>query len=183
MKIASRIKIASAPRACFDCSSFELAGTRLQKFDQAAVLGVTPRSYPLASRRPPTRPRRGLRPRRGFDFQEPRRGPMAWFQPSLQAVLHALRGDGLAEARVALLLASGVTGAQMRALLGVTAATIKTQLNVVLKRPAFIRRPSCRGPSRCFRPRGRRSITDPVNTSIQQSRCLFDHIVGTGQQG
>jgi DNA-binding CsgD family transcriptional regulator len=33
-----------------------------------------------------------------------------------------------AEARVALLLASGITGAQMPALLGVTAATIKTQL-------------------------------------------------------
>jgi DNA-binding CsgD family transcriptional regulator len=44
------------------------------------------------------------------------------------AAIQAAYGLTAAEARVALLLASGVSGAQMPALLGVTAATIKTQL-------------------------------------------------------
>jgi DNA-binding CsgD family transcriptional regulator/PAS domain-containing protein len=44
------------------------------------------------------------------------------------SAIQAAYGLTAAEARVALLLASGVTGAQMPALLGVTAATIKTHL-------------------------------------------------------
>jgi DNA-binding CsgD family transcriptional regulator len=44
------------------------------------------------------------------------------------AAIQAAFGLTRAEARVALLLASGVAGAQMPAMLGVTAATIKTQL-------------------------------------------------------
>jgi DNA-binding CsgD family transcriptional regulator len=44
------------------------------------------------------------------------------------SALRAAYGLTAAEARVALLLASGVTGAQMPDLLGVTSATIKTQL-------------------------------------------------------
>ena len=42
--------------------------------------------------------------------------------------MQAAYGLTAAEARVALLLASGVTGAQMPGLLGVMAATVKTQL-------------------------------------------------------
>ncbi|MCA6124987.1 helix-turn-helix transcriptional regulator [Bradyrhizobium sp. WSM 1704] len=44
------------------------------------------------------------------------------------SAIQAAYGLTGAEARVALLLASGITGAQMPAMLGVTAATIKTQL-------------------------------------------------------
>jgi DNA-binding CsgD family transcriptional regulator/PAS domain-containing protein len=44
------------------------------------------------------------------------------------SAIQAAYGLTAAEARVALLLASGVTGAQMPGLLGVTAATVKTQL-------------------------------------------------------
>jgi DNA-binding CsgD family transcriptional regulator len=44
------------------------------------------------------------------------------------SAIQAAYGLTAAEARVALLLASGVTGAQMPSLLGVTAATVKTQL-------------------------------------------------------
>ena len=72
--------------------------------------------------------------------------------------------------RVALLLASGVTGAQMPALLGVTAATIKTQLKRCFERPACIRRPSCHDSCPCFRRPDRRSINDRVIAKPQSSR-------------
>ncbi len=68
-----------------------------------------------------------------WDAVMPARALVVIVDPSAKSrttssAIQAAYGLTAAEARVALLLASGVTGAQMPALLGVTAATIKTQL-------------------------------------------------------
>jgi DNA-binding CsgD family transcriptional regulator/PAS domain-containing protein len=75
-------------------------------------------------------------PRSTFSFWDavmPARALVVIVDPSAKSrttssAIQAAYGLTAAEARVALLLASGVTGAQMPALLRVTAATIKTQL-------------------------------------------------------
>jgi DNA-binding CsgD family transcriptional regulator/PAS domain-containing protein len=75
-------------------------------------------------------------PRPSFSFWElvaPARILVVIVDPSAKprataAALRAAYGLTAAEARVALLLASGVAGSQMPAMLGVTSATIKTQL-------------------------------------------------------
>jgi DNA-binding CsgD family transcriptional regulator len=75
-------------------------------------------------------------PRLSFAFWDliaPARALVVIVDPAAKArttssAIQAAFGLTAAEARVALLLASGVSGAQMPALLGVTAATIKTQL-------------------------------------------------------
>jgi DNA-binding CsgD family transcriptional regulator/PAS domain-containing protein len=75
-------------------------------------------------------------PRPSFPFWElvaPARALVVIVDPSAKsrvtaASLQAAYGLTAAEARVALLLASGITGPQMPAMLGVTAATIKTHL-------------------------------------------------------
>ncbi len=75
-------------------------------------------------------------PRPSFPFWElvaPSRALVVIVDPAAKSratssAVQAAYGLTAAEARVALLLASGVTGAQMPGLLGVTAATVKTQL-------------------------------------------------------
>jgi DNA-binding CsgD family transcriptional regulator len=75
-------------------------------------------------------------PRPSFSFWDavmPARALVVIVDPAAKSrttssAIQAAYGLTAAEARVALLLASGVTGAQMPALLGVTAATIKTHL-------------------------------------------------------
>jgi DNA-binding CsgD family transcriptional regulator len=75
-------------------------------------------------------------PRPSFAFWElvaPARALVVIVDPAAKsrataASLQAAYGLTAAEARVALLLASGITGSQMPAMLGVTSATIKTHL-------------------------------------------------------
>jgi DNA-binding CsgD family transcriptional regulator/PAS domain-containing protein len=117
-----------------------LARALKDALDVAGGLGMSLASEPVRVSRPsgaaPLLVLAVPLPRRSFTFWElvaPARVLVVIVDPAAKsraaaASLQVAYGLTAAEARVALLLASGITGSQMPAALGVTAATIKTHL-------------------------------------------------------